>query len=98
MHSHVTCGETYLPWRAAVDSDHWLEAEMSSSRICPPDIPRGYRHTSETQKPVLMFHYRTGEVFTFRKLWTSITLTLIKRPSAQQKCVTSLGKTKITDT
>lgn len=41
MH-HPTC----LPNLAAVDSDHWLEAEMSSSWICPPVIPRGYRHIS----------------------------------------------------
>lgn len=37
---------THRPYLAAVDSDHWLEAEMSSSGMCPPDIPRGYRHTA----------------------------------------------------
>lgn len=37
--------QSYLPYFAAVDSDHWLEADMSSSKICLPDIPRGDRHT-----------------------------------------------------
>lgn len=39
-------GGPCLPNRAAVDSDHWLEAEMSWSWICPPLMPRGYRHVS----------------------------------------------------
>lgn len=37
---------THRPYLAAVESDHWLEAEMSSSGMCPPDIPKGYRHTA----------------------------------------------------
>lgn len=40
---------TYRPYLAAVDSDHWLEAEMSSSGMCPPDIPKGYRQTAATR-------------------------------------------------
>lgn len=33
--------QPHLPYLAAVDSDHWLEAEMSSSGMWPPDMPRG---------------------------------------------------------
>lgn len=49
---HQTC----LPNLAAVDSDHWLEAEMSSSWICPPVIPRGYRHISTNTQSITDTH------------------------------------------
>lgn len=50
------CHPTCLPNLAAVESDHWLEAEMSSSWICPPAIPRGYRHISTITQSVTDTH------------------------------------------
>ncbi len=56
------CVCSYLPYFAAVESDHWLEAEISSSKIWPLDIPNGDRHTpvvkknKQTKKKQLCFY------------------------------------------